>query len=33
MQNTDAMLNSKNNYKLPIMHRFLTYLIVCFLLL
>ena len=33
MQNTDAMYNSKNNYKLPVMHRFSTYLIICFLLL
>ena len=33
MQNTDAMYNSKNNYKLPTMHRFSTYLIIYFLLL
>ena len=33
MQNTDAMYNSKNNYKLPIMHRFSTYPIICLLLL
>ena len=32
-KNTDAMYNSKNNYKLPILHRFSTYLIICFLLL
>ena len=31
MQN--AMYNSKNNYKLPKMQRFSTYLIICFLLL
>ena len=33
IQNNDAMYNSKNNYKLHIMHSFSTYLIICFLLL
>ena len=33
MQNTDDVYNSKNNYKLPILHRFSTYLIIGFLLL
>ena len=33
MQNTDIMQNFKNNYILPIMHRFRIYLTICFLLL
>ena len=33
MQNTDSMYNSKNKYKLPIMHRFSTYLKICLLIL